>query len=41
MEVARTRQFLFLPVAVPTWARIERLLAKVPLGAQYYVAARA
>ena len=40
LSVAEIRQILFLPVAAPAWLRLERrLLAKIPLGAQYFVAA--
>lgn len=35
-----SRQILFLPVAAPWWLRVERRLARVPLGAQYYAAGR-
>lgn len=41
LAVAEIRQILFLPLAAPAWLRLERrLLARVPLGAQYLVAAR-
>lgn len=42
LTVAEIRQILFLPVESPAWLRVERrLLRKVPMGAQYFVAARA
>lgn len=41
MEVEKTQQFLFLPLGNRIWARAERLIGWIPLGAQYVIAARA
>lgn len=40
LEPAESRQIIFLPTSAAWWLRVEDLLRRVPLGAQYYVAAR-
>ena len=40
LEMAEARQIIFLPLAAPSWLRVERRIGWLPLGAQYMVAGR-
>ena len=40
LSPAESRQIIFVPTEAAWWHRFERRLARVPMGAQYYVAGR-